>query len=243
MTLSRRDALTGTAALVAGAALMPHGSAAAVALADEPAAPDRDELGDYELTVFLDFDFQDYRARGSDARRSPTYGQYEVAAGRENGAWRMRVQQVLAEDPHSGEHVYGPVLMVVHDQADGPDPLALLQQLLGGQAVFDGSQVIRGLRPYELDALHAASPVLQGELLALMQQDWTVPGGDHARWFGRWLLTASAAEIDGLFTTKQEDMALAARVRGEDLTGKALAVELGRVRHALAMMERGAAAD
>jgi hypothetical protein len=248
MTLSRRDALTRTAAVVAGAALMPRETVAAAA-DSEPveisvtSALTPDQRGDYELTIFLDIDFQDYRTRDTIGRTTPTYGQYEVAAGRENGAWRMHVRQVLAEDAKSGEHIYGPALMDMRDQTAGPDPLALLQSLLGGQAVLDGSQVIRGLRPYELDALHAASPALQTDLLALMQRDWMVPGGDHARWFGRWLLTASVAELDGFFTTNPEHMALAARVRAENLSGKALEAELGRVRGELDMMERVAARD
>jgi hypothetical protein len=191
-------------------------------------APPRspDAAGDYELTIFLDFDFQDYSDRRPGAWWPATYGRYVVAAGRKDGAWRMNVRQVLADDEKHGDHIYGPDLMDVDDQIEGPDALALLQTLLGGQAVLDGTQVIQGLSQRELAALAAASPELKAELIALMSRDYAYDA--FARWFGRWALTASAEDIDGFYHTDPRYMELAARVRDENLAGKAFAAYRAR---------------
>ena len=199
--------------------------------------PATDAQGDYELSIFLDFDFQDYGARRTGGNARVTYGQYQIAAGREDGAWRMQVRQVLAEDAKSGEHIFGPDLMDVQDQTEGPDPLALLQTLLGGHAMLNGTQVIRGLRHHELDALTAASPELKAELITLLSRDYMEPGGEFARWFGRWVLTASAADIDGYFHTNPYYMELAQRVRAENLVGKALVARRAEIRAFFDAME------
>jgi hypothetical protein len=231
--ITRRNALQLAAAAATCAlpvsARSPHVAAAADAedaydaspVADIPASA-LDAFGDYELTINLDFDFQDYSDRHTSGETRMTYGQYVISAGRENGAWRMHVQQVLADDDESGEHIFGPELIDVRDQTDGPDPLALLQGLLGGQAVLNGTRVIRGLSVFELRALAAASSETKAALIGLMQRNGWDRADHFATRFGRWALTASAVELDGFWHSDASYRELAARVRGEKLAGKAL---------------------
>ncbi len=215
MTISRRDSVKSALALAAGALATSHGDGVQETTL---AAGTPDVDGDYELTIFLTYDLQDGSARRTGGTTQITYGQFEVAAGRENGAWRMRVQQVLVDDD---EPVYGPDVLDVRDQTDGPDPLALLQGLLAGHVALDGSRVVSGLSARQVHALHALPADLRGALLGLMRRDDDDDDDDtFGRWFGRWALTASATELDGFSTTNAAYMTLAARVRAENLPAR-----------------------
>jgi hypothetical protein len=238
MTLSRRDSVKSALALAAGALVATHGDGAAepetgVAVSPASALPSGPE--DYELTVWVRYDLQNYDPRRTGDASTATYGEFVVEAGREDGAWRMRVQQVLVEDDEGGESVSGPDLLDVRDQVDGPDPLALLQGLLAGHVVMDGSRVIRTLSQRQIAALHVLPPDLRAELIGLMQRN---DNDTFAHWFGRWALTATGEDFDGLFHTDAYYMELAARVRAENVPGKLAAQERDRFLAMAAALDR-----
>jgi hypothetical protein len=87
--------------------------------------------------------------------------------------------------------------------------------------------VAAGARELERLALAAASPALRADILHLQRQD--VGSLDH--WIGHWLPMASAAQLaGGVWSTNPAHMALVARVRDEDLAGKAEAAYRARKR-------------
>lgn len=225
MTLSRRDTIkTGLALAASGGTLAALHPTDAAAAAPEVAASATDPGGDYELTITLEFDFQEYSRRGTGVPTPATYGQYQIGAGRKDGAWRMYVQRFLADDWDAGEHVFNELIEYdVVDQLTGPDPLALMQALLGGQAVLDGTRVIHGLNRHELAALRLASPELRDELIALMGRNGLAKADNFANWFGRWALTAPKRDLEGFWHTNPSYQELAARVKSERLFAKAMA--------------------
>lgn len=129
MSISRRNAIhvATLAALSAGLG--------ATTLQD--AAAD-DGLGDYELTIMVSFDFQHLSAPRLNGLTPATYGAFAVEGGRVDGVHRLRVYPVLTGFDDGDLHL-GPALVDVRDQTEGPDAVALLQSLLGGHAVLDGS--------------------------------------------------------------------------------------------------------
>jgi hypothetical protein len=192
---------------------------------------------DYEVSIDLTFDFEDYSARENGLPGRATSGRYAVAAGRKGGAWRMRVDRVVAECAASGEVIAEPVGYDVAGQTGGPDPLALLHALLGNRAVLDGTRYVRDLDARELAALRLASPALRAELVDLMQRERDADGDGFAAWFGRWALTASPADLAGGFShSDPRYAALAARIADERLHAKVLAAEArGAALHAEAL--------
>src|SRR5207244_8570954 len=127
--------------------------------------------------------------------------------------WRMSVRQVLAEDPHHGDHIDGPLLLDLDGQTEGADALARLQALLGGQLALDGRYWVPDLSERQLDALRLASPALQADLLALMRRNGTSEADRFAQWFGRWALTASPQTLDGFWHSYPHYQELLARVK------------------------------
>src|ERR687898_1169495 len=61
-----------------------------------PFAALADPSGDYELTVRVSVDFQDYSAGVPSALGA--HGEFVVDAGREGGLWRLRTYEKLGED-------------------------------------------------------------------------------------------------------------------------------------------------
>ena len=94
-----------------------------------------DEAGDYTLTVWLRFDRQDDR-RSPDGlflpdNLAPFVGAYIVEAGREQGAWRLRVSRWWGDDA-AGDDIKAPFVVDLTDQTQGKDPLTALWLLLTG---------------------------------------------------------------------------------------------------------------
>ena len=92
--------------------------------------------GDWELTVSLTIDRQDYR-RDPEAGEwpEPFCGDFTIAAGCKDGRWRLRVQPAL--DVETGK-MPAMVFVDLADQTGGPNPLALLRALLTGRAPTAG---------------------------------------------------------------------------------------------------------
>lgn len=107
---------------------------------EAPAAPfaELHTLANYELTVTVDFDFQNYATDEQNRWVAPTAGAYRVEAGREACRWRTRVARVIGKN-EEGFAVTEPPPVDVRDQDAGPDPLTLLRALLTG----DGRTVRR----------------------------------------------------------------------------------------------------
>ncbi len=96
-----------------------------------------DAAGDYTLTVWIDFDRQDDRRRGDGPfapdNLAPLFGAYCVEAGREDGAWRLRVSRWRGHT-EDGE-IKDPPRVDLRDQTTGVDPLTALWLLLSGGSV------------------------------------------------------------------------------------------------------------
>ena len=96
-----------------------------------------DATGDYTLSIWIDFDRQDDR-RGDDRRflpdnLAPFIGSYCVEAGRDDGAWQLRVSRWRGHD-EDGALKDSP-LVDLRDQTAGTDPLTALWLLLSGGSV------------------------------------------------------------------------------------------------------------
>ncbi len=93
-----------------------------------------DATGDYTMTIWVDFDRQDDR-RDDDGRfrpenLAPFLGSYCVEAGREGGAWRLRVSRWRGRNEDGA--IKDPPLVDLSDQTAGTDPLTALWLLLSG---------------------------------------------------------------------------------------------------------------
>jgi hypothetical protein len=93
-----------------------------------------DASGDYTLTVWIDFDRQDDRHGGDGLfapdNLAPFIGSYCVEAGRDDGAWRLRVSRWRGHDEDGA--LKDPPLVDLRDQTTGTDPLRALWLLLSG---------------------------------------------------------------------------------------------------------------
>jgi hypothetical protein len=133
MTISRRDALTGAAALAAIAALQNAPSADAAPLADDPLDGLTADAGDiYDLCVWLHVAFDRYPGGVFDGRDA-VLGAYCIEAGRGPDEAHLTVS------PWNGDleavHVTGDPLIDLRDPTGSLDPLALLRALLTGQTI------------------------------------------------------------------------------------------------------------
>ncbi len=98
-----------------------------------------DAAGDYTATIWVDFDRQDDR-RGGDGlfapdNLAPLFGNYCVEAGREDGAWRLRVSRYWGFDTEDGDTIKDPPIVNLRGQTTGTDPLTALWALLSGGSV------------------------------------------------------------------------------------------------------------
>ena len=93
----------------------------------------RDHDG-YDLTVFLNVDLVRYPGDIVNADMRATTSDLCIEAGRTDGAWSLRVSP-WSGSTEDDDVLPGPLLVDLKNQTTGPDPLTLLQALLGGQAV------------------------------------------------------------------------------------------------------------
>ncbi len=94
-----------------------------------------DDTGDSCLSVWVEFDRQDDH-RGPGGRflpdnLAPCIGAYIVNAGREDGAWRLRVSRWRG-DEEDGTNITNPPIVNLQNQTEGTDPLTALWLLLSG---------------------------------------------------------------------------------------------------------------
>ena len=83
---------------------------------------------DYELTVRLTVELDQTHVPGGTGQVG---GEYLLMAGRTDGVWRLAVHERVSDDVMTE---LGPVVVDLHGQREGPDPLTLLRTLLTGQA-------------------------------------------------------------------------------------------------------------
>ena len=132
--LTRRDALTGAATVIAGTALPAPPAADAAPLSAGPLAELDAHDDDYDLTIWLTVGLDRYSGGAVAAGIPTTIGAYCLEADRMAGAWQLRLR------PWNGslqgdDGLTGPPLVELKTQTTGPDPLTLLQALLAGQAI------------------------------------------------------------------------------------------------------------
>jgi len=92
-------------------------------LADPPA--------DYEMSIWLNFTFNDYRETPAGVWLPVVCGDYVLECGREAGRWRLGVSPRVGEENDGGD-VLDPPVLDARDQIAGDDPLALMRALLSG---------------------------------------------------------------------------------------------------------------
>ena len=85
--------------------------------------------GNWELSLILDVDRQDYR----DKPWSEFSGEYTIAAASRDGRWRLCVQPVIGYD-EDGLVQQGAPLIDLRDQTTRPTPLEWLTGLMSGGA-------------------------------------------------------------------------------------------------------------
>jgi hypothetical protein len=90
-----------------------------------------DPAGDYELTIWIQFAFDNYTKDASGHWSPVQAGDFVIAAGRLDGAWRFALMpRVTGAD--TGDHDVEEPILILRDQRGGAEPLALLRALLTG---------------------------------------------------------------------------------------------------------------
>lgn len=87
--------------------------------------------GDYELTLWVHFDYENYTREETGHWPAAEEGDFVIEAGRKDGVWRIRLRPRVP-GTEKRDDIFAKPVIEMRDQPGGGDPLALLRALLTG---------------------------------------------------------------------------------------------------------------